>query len=333
MNDLTIAYFSNRLEPKWDWFFNSLRRELNNSSQLFDFEILIIDYWSQFHPEARAAKLNDCIPKDRPWNVHLSPPKPCVWQGYYKLTKNEYFAASNARNTAFCLASAPYVACVDDLSVLMPGWLDNMLHAAQNKYVVMGAYEKVNNLACDGLGKVVYDLLPPTRDAEGKIVNERPGRDSRWGLGSDAGIVKAQWAMLFGCSFGVPLEKALEVNGFEEQCDGQGAEDYDFGLRLHRAGAEMFYNRNIFTVESEEMHHTPGNQKFIRELKMMPFNGETIGSDHVMLRRVQNEERTNTIAQYSNLREIRKSLKRGDGFVAPKEPALDWRDGQPLAEM
>lgn len=320
MKKFTIAYFSSRLEPKWDWFFWSLRRELNNAAELVEFDIVVIDYHAQFQMEKRAEKLNACMPAGRDWEVHLSAPKPTVWQGKHRLTKKNYFAASNARNTAFCLAKNSYVVCVDDVSVLMPGWLNNVLHAVHHNYVVLGAYRKMNELDCDKFGKVTH----------GKMESQ----DCRWEQGSDDGIRPINGDQLFGCSFGCPLEEAMEVNGFDEICDGQGAEDYDFGIRLQRTGLKFFYNRNMLTYESEELHFAKGNEHFTRDSKMTTFGGQQIMSDHVLLNRVRSEiQRKTTLAQYSNLREIRRVLEKGENFPIPAEPAYDWRDGTALSEM
>lgn len=319
MMNLTLAYFTSRKEPHIEWFLTSIRREFGGDYS--GLHVIVVDY--------------HCVNQERKdWLVHklgqeemgsLSvkhvPPKPTIWQGPHRLTKNNYFAASNARNTAFCLCTDNFIACVDDLSVMEIGWLDQVRHAMQHKYLVMGSYKKVYGLKVDTTAAYTFDH-------EKKI-----SWDSRWPGGKETGIVKVTGSWLFGCSFGLPIEWAIKVNGFDEICDGAGAEDYDFGIRLQRAGLKMFYNRNMHTVESEEGHSSEGNEHFIRKAKDMHYNGKTQGSDHVLLYRVLHEARIRTISKEYDLGELRKKVLEGEPFPIMKNPRHDWRDSQLLEEM
>ncbi len=321
MMKITIAYFTARNDPKIEWFFRSLKRECKGDYA--DLDLIIVDFHAEEHGRREAfyaiCSMEMGRQPEENWYRHVCP-KPCAWQGKYKKTKNEHFAASNARNTAFALCRTDYIACVDDLSVLMPGWILQLQHGAQHRYLALGAYKKVINLDVDAQGNAHYEQFPP-------------GVDSRWNNGSDTGIVAAAGSWLFGCSFGIPLESALRANGFDEACDGQGAEDYDFGIRIERTNIKIFYNRNMLTLESEELHHSPGNQKFIREMKMMKWENYDLGSDHVMLRKVQNEyNRCWTTKNDFNLREMRQKVLAGEPFPIPTI-TTDWRTGKPLSEI
>lgn len=315
MQVVDIAYFTSRKEPRFEWFYWSLVRQLNEIPDLIA-RLYVIDY----HAKERSL---DCVSQFNSPRVEKMwvSPKPCVWQGEHRLTKSEYFAASNARNTALALCKGDYLLCVDDLSVLCPGWLTNALHAKEHGYVALGAYRKVKRLQVENGEIKDFDFFSP-------------GNDSRLYLGSPTGAVPASGNMLFGCSFGVPMDLAEKVNGFDEICDAQGAEDYDFGIRLERAGAKIMYNMNMMTYESEELHHVDGNQKFIRQSKLMEYNHQKMGSDHVLLNRLLTENRITTIADHFNLAETRKKiLSQNADFDIPKNPQHDWRDGTPLSEM
>lgn len=318
---LTLAYFTSRRNPHLEWFAASLRREIAREG-FRPRHILIVDFHAdeQGRREETEAALGPIVWDLAPM-VEIIAPKPCVWQGPHRLTTNQYFAASNARNTAFARCREDFIACVDDLSVFAPGWLNQVRHAMEHKYVALGAYKKVLNLRVDKEGGIGFDPYVP-------------GVDSRWNSGAD-GIVMAAGSWFFGCSFAMPLEAALTVNGFDEICDGQGAEDYDFGMRVERAGYKLFYNRNMLTYESEEGHSTPGNQHFIRLSKPMPYDGQyNIGSDHVLLRRVMREtDRVTTISNHYNLRELRNSALAGQPWPIMQNPQHDWRDGTPLSQM
>jgi hypothetical protein len=315
---LTIAYFTSRQDPKLEWFFASLKRETRGS--LNGLQIIIVDYhacerspgWLQDKISYSGVSPLGCI-------IDHIAPKPCVWQGKHKLTKNDYFAASNARNTAFAKCQYDFIACVDDLSALSPGWMDQVKHAQLHKYVALGSYKKVLDLSVSQEGEITHTPFPP-------------GVDSRWNSGGN-GIVNAGGGWMFGCSFALPIEAALKVNGFDEICDGQGAEDYDFGIRLERSGERLYYNRNMLTYESEELHHSEGNHPFKRISKMMQYDGGIIGSDHVLFRMVTRQPRITTLADHYNLRELREKILSGGEFPIPSNPQHDWRDKTPLSEM
>lgn len=153
-------------------------------------------------------------------NILLSYPKPTAWQGKWKTTTQyEYFAAANTRNTAFLLCDTEYIVCVDDLSVLKEGYFKVIEEGSKNKEVLLGAYAKVNDLNVSLEGDFTFN--PKTVKL-----------DTRFGNGVLKGNktrVSGSW--LFGCSFAMPLALAFKIDGFDEACDGQGAEDYDFGIR------------------------------------------------------------------------------------------------------
>lgn len=313
---ITIAYFTSRTDPKIEWFFRSLKRELKGDFQ--NIEVIVVDYYMNVDPNGtRKSWMEKLLEAEgvTGLSVRHVPPKPSAWQGPHRFAKGEHFAASNARNTAFALCRGDYIACVDDLSVLMAGWFTQLRHSIEHKYLVLGAYKKVNNLSVDADGNPNYDPHPP-------------GVDSRWNSGSDSGIVRAGGSWMFGCSFGLPLEYALKVNGFDELCDGTGMEDCEFGMRIERTGCKLFYNRNMLTLESDELHHIAGNQKFIREAIMTK---QGVMSDWAILYGVRDTSKTWTLGNDFNLRDVREKVLRGEPFPKPTKD-FDWRTGKPLSE-
>jgi glycosyltransferase involved in cell wall biosynthesis len=252
-------------------------------------------------------------------------------QGVHKVTKNEYFAASNARNTAFTHCDTDYIVCIDDLTVIKEGWLDVVKWGQQHKYILLGSYSKVKNLTCQKDGSYTFEHFPP-------------GVDSRYNhpLLRNHFAQKVTGSWLFGCSFGLPLELALAVDGFDETCDGQGAEDYDFGIRLERICKEIYYSKQMFTYEDEDLHFSEGNAKFIRESKvltdktLMPQH-KGVASDHAMLRHVLSSG--SQPFQKNHLSEKRAKIRQHDYKVEDDEDVKafiekkDWRDGMPLTEM
>jgi hypothetical protein len=282
-----------------------------------------------WHNAERRLELEQAV-NNRLDYLHI-PPLPSVYQGPFRLTPRDWFAASNTRNTGFVVAKYPYVVFIDDLTVLGPIWLAQVLHAAHHNYTVSGMYKKVKKLVVeDGMAKG-YEEFPE-------------GVDSRWSSGSDGGIVP--WnGSIFGCSFGVPLEAALVIDGFEMACCGSGNEDSDFSIRLRRSGAKMQLNRNMLTLESEEDHHTQefksmatrdrrevirANLPLAYDSYQLPNEAEKYMSDHVLINRVINEARIVPILP-QNIRGIRAKFQETGLVDIPTGPTTDWRDNSPLS--
>lgn len=357
---LTIAYITARAEPMWSMFVDSFCAQ-TTPEQRRDIQVVFVDgkLWYPdakiqatqptmalahhfYHDPKRRFDLERVVAKRFDY-LHV-PPKPCLKQGPFRLTQKDWFCASNTRNTAIIAARGDYLVCVDDLSVLMPGWMAQVWHAAESGYCVCGAYKKVLGL------RVI-----PYMNAQGGEIAGRfpviqyeefpPGVDSRWPHGSDTGIVPWHGSALYGCSFGVRVEDALRVDGFEPACNGEGGEDTDFGIRLERAGVKIFYNRNMLTLESEEGHH--GEKSLPRERRLVTRDRlpdrydsyqvrnqeEKYYSDHVLLNRLVNETERITPLFPENLRAIRTDFLATGMVPIPSGPAEDWRDGTPVSSL
>ena len=347
----TIAYFTNRKNPRFHWFCDSLVRQMW-PEDLAKLQVIFIDnlVWginadvgnrylraagkfpladTRWHNWARRDELAAAV-RGRFEYLHV-PPKPCSWQGPFRYTQEDWFCAGNARNTAIILAEKPYLICVDDLSVLAPGWVDNARHAVQHGYVVAGAYKKL--------------LKMEVNDGHLADHEENPkGVDSRWPHGSATGIVPWHGDALYGCSFGVPVELATTIDGFDAHCDGMGAEDYDFGIRLERAGGKIFYNRNMLTWESEEGHWD--DKSLPRRRKKMPperlpdylraKHPDGLDCDHVMLNRIRSEpSRFAPLSRTTvhSLRSLRHQWAREKLVSIPETCPEDWVDGMPLTQV
>lgn len=294
---LTIAYVTNRLYPCWHWFFDSLANELRATPT--EVRIVVVDQ----HKEDR----------ELPAHVVHVAPKPCVWQGPHRLTTRDYFAAANARNTALCLAPDGWIVYVDDVSVLMPGWLARVRQAMDEGYVACGAYRKVNGL----------DVV----DGVVKSFSDHPhGHDSRWSQGSDTEAVRHGPGILYGCSVAAPVEWFLDVNGWEEKCDGMGYEDSVMGIMLMKKNRELRYDRRMLTLESVELHYQ-GEVAVRVDKKMVAFPD----ASHAILH--QTKTGNGRAQNLFDIRELRQQVLSGSPFPIPTRPAKHWPDGQPLGEM
>lgn len=347
---LTICYVTGRYQPRWEWFCDALVNQV--PAELWpEIEVIFIDgcLWAKgvhepligssdvpfadrsFHDVIRRIELEAAV-GGRFKFVHV-PPKPCAMQGPFRKTSRDFFCASNTRNTGFIVARSPYVVFIDDLTLPMPLWFNQAWHAANNGYVVAGMYKKVLQLEVERGRLLACKEFPP-------------GVDSRWASGSDGGILPWSGSGIYGCSFGVPLELALRVDGFEPACNGSGLEDCDFGIRIERAGGRVMLNRNMLTLESEEDHHTQGFKHVGRQRKLvspdrlpagydnysMPNEAEKYFSDHVLLNRVRNETSRIVPTLPENLAVIRAEYQ-ATGLVPIPTTETDWRDGTPLKDL
>lgn len=298
---LTIAYSTNRREPRWKWFLDSLRRETGGNYD--GIKVVVVDFFQEDRPHSLPSYV-----------THVTP-KPTVWQGKHRLTSKDYFAASNARNTALCLAPDGYIAHVDDLSVLMPGWLGAVREAIKGNYVVLGAYKKVLGLQVDDNGMAAWKEF-------------QSGIDSRWNAGSKYRAVKASGRWLFGCSVAGPVEAFLSINGWDEDADSMGGEDYLCGIMLERAGWQIMYDRRMLTLESEEDHHV--ERPFVRIIKHQPCDASVKLLNHVLH---QGRDKAPNYFGLEGIRPLRNRVLAGEPFPITTIPEHHWPDGQPLREM
>lgn len=319
---LTVAFITAREDPCFDWFCDSLHRELE---QLKGFiktghrpyrgltlpEILFVDLELDYRPEARRSELKKIV--DGRFEYRHVPPKPSSWQGTHRLTKTDYFCASSARNTAFIHTATDYIACVDDLCILMPGFLLRVLMACLPRSVVAGAYFNVDDMVVDN----------------GELVDwTQFEADSRWDLPRTEHSLVISGGGLYGTSFLVPMSMVEKVNGFDEYCDGVGAEDYELGIRLERAGCTIYYDSNMLSLYSRQH---PAKSRAMNRRRKMHTTGEW--TDHYMLNRlVEDTTRYLPLGNWCNIKEQRRRVKAGLPIEHPL-PDRDWVDGQPLAEL
>lgn len=319
MTHLTIAYMTSRRNPQINWFFDSLHRETGGNYA--GIKVVVVDFWADepgIESRLNITRCRHAMP------VHV-PPKPSVWQGKHRLTKADYFAAANARNTALCLAPDGWIAFVDDVSVLMPGWLNAVREAIAGNYIVCGAYRKVNKLVVENGNVVSFEDHPG-------------GHDGRWWKGDDNCAVDCsmypEWT--YGCSLAAPVESLLNIGGYPELCDGAGFEDSPVGFMLannHYAPAGLRYDRRMFTLESEELHgQLP---RFLREdpCKGDPNAKPRDDKSHALLRILKPRTSHPGFFGDEGIRGLRQRILAGEPFPKVGIPEHEWFTGTPLRDL
>lgn len=328
---LTIAYITNRRDCRIEWFFDSLKNEV--AGDWSDIRVVIIDFFAlEKGRRVRIAKAAR-IP------ITHSTPKPSVWQGPHRLTTQDYFAASNARNTALCYAQDGYICYIDDISVIVPGWLSQLREIMDKGQIALGAYIKVMDLKVTN-GQIIsfkgmeaqplddHELQEQYLRAAGSSYPQ--GIDSRLAKTLDFGPITAGGSWMFGCSCAMPVEALLDINGWDEDNDSMGSEDYCAGIMMEFAGYSFRYLPRMMTLESEELHHV--EKPFLRIIK---DDLTEIDASHKMLKMVKDGGRRRAPGYLGDggITKLRQNILNGAEFPVIKIPDCDWRDGQPLSEM
>lgn len=319
---ITICLISARPSPCFEWFFQSLAH--NNYLDEIG-QIIIVDRfaetcdgWSEENVKSAWCKAHESAGKFSSLLDWVAP-KPCVWSGKHRLTPRNHWSASSYRNTGLCYAKGDFIAYLDDRCVLMPTWMDAVREARDKQYVVSGTYSKNSGLivrdgqitACGGsIG------LDPRMEGETDLHRRR----------------KCHGEWLFGCTFGLPLEWMLRVNGFDESWDSVSMEDTHFGKMLENNGFPIYHDGRMKMVEDR----TPAEQdSSCREHDMKRSSKEkhphdTNDKTHTLKRKLWGNKAS---VHPWNLRQIREGILRGDAFPIPQQPTHDWFDGEPLSSM
>lgn len=297
--DLTICYITSRKDHYFDdWFVPSLLSQMKAEDTC---EIALVDLMCGNLSQGWV----------HPGKIHTihTPPKPTVWQGKHRITSKDWWAASNARNTGICLCKTEWIAFCDDRCALTPTWLSAVKRAMEHNYAVAGSYEKVHNLVVEnGLVKSYED--------------KKDGKDVR--LSQVKGPTRCHGHWWFGCTNALPLEWALQQNGYEELCDGLSAEDTLFGVMLENNHRPIYYDPAMKIIEDR----TPG----IADQQMRRTDKGVSPKDKSHAARYRFEK--NLVCEHEpNLRQIRRDVLSGKPFPVPAGPTKDWYDGQLISEM
>ena len=324
----TVLTCTARRIPQWEWMADSL---LNAGIHDHDTEWVVIDAILWNRPEERRAEFAQATERLRGAGVSLvhMPPKACRWQGPARLTKSDYYALSNARNTGLVVAHGDRIIALDDCTVVDSGWLEGHLRWPL-EVLVAGSFFTYRTAT------VVF----------GRVLDGDPGpygEDPRRKQEPEPTRINSGWMYGLDCSF--PLAAALKVNGSDELYDSQGgAEDCDFGIRMERAGYACYWDPRIMIYQILESHEPVyehsgwGMQQPVRRKpkeRIVRRDSASHFANEVLAERLVLDDlgRAEPIGNPFSLFEMREVYQATGKFLGHPFDPIDWRDGQPLREM
>lgn len=320
---LTVAYLTARKVPHIEWFAASLLREVGDHQDAI--RVLVIDFYAEGHRDGDRWTQADADGRNHQTKgafgirgfssaPFISPPIWGVWQGPHRITKDNWWAKADYLNAAIALCRTDWLAVVDDLSVLRPGWLAAAREATAWPGITCGAYRKVNAL-------VVKD-----GDVE-SFVDHPAGMDSRVRFYGLRDISPCPGYRMFTCNFVAPVAALLSVDGFPQMTHGLGYEDCETGKMIERTGVPFRFDPRMMIYESEELHHV--GPTMLRSDPGATPNDKS----HAFIDRASRLLRWPNHFGPGGLAAVRQRVLAGEPLPIITEPSVEWWTGKDLSEL
>lgn len=306
MKSFTVAMITGRKQGEWEWLRDSFLREIDRWGLVASPDVIIVNPHVPFEQPLvmESAPLGERQVKTRP--------KPNIWQGQYRVTKTDWWANSNARNTAICLCKTEWICFFDDRCVLMPGYLDALEAAMDGGYAMAGAYEKRTGMTVEN-GAIRH----------GGIITGKDGREEHCQLNKLAIPLPCGGDWSFGANFALPLEWALECNGYPEIADGLGFEDVLFGLLVVNNGHPIKYDHRAKVVQDR----TPElcGPVYRKEDKGRGVGPQEDEKAWKLLKKFRTAKRAEHTPRFTfDMRDVRRDALAGKAWPVPQK--VDFRD-------
>jgi hypothetical protein len=305
MKSLTICITTSRKEPEIRWIKDSLERQIGADEP----DLLVINLHCK----------NPTFESDYFLPIRTHPPKPNIWQGEHRITKENWWAVSNARNTALCLCETEWICFIDDRCVLQAGFLDAIRSAMVGNYIMAGSYEKRHGMTVEN------GVIKNGGIVTGVDSRETYCRSNNFPMPFACG---GEW--MFGCCILIPLEWALQVNGWpEKRCDSLSFEDVIFGMLIQNSGFPIKFDPRAKIIEDRTPEKLGEPMKRTAK-ERWPHDKED--KAHKTLEWVKTAKRSDNDFE---IRELRAAVQRGEPFpsVDTGKEHLDWFDNQPVKDF
>ncbi len=300
---VTVTLVTKKREPKFEFAFKSLKEQTFR-----DFEYVIIDGYYN----ARKGEIMSLIDKMKfDFSVLYLPDKPSRWKG-------QRFQICNARNTALIFANGQYIVNHDDCTKMPKDWIERHISYLEKGYIVTGSW-------------IGYQF---TFDDEGIVGVYGP--EDRSKIIKEPKEVGAGW--FYGQNSSYPLEAALDINGFDEELDGEmGQEDINLAIRLERKGFKIIYDPTNVTDVHTSTHYY---EKLIPPILKTLKDGKEYPSNILITQRLLDDiGRVFPYGNHFDIKDIRKMVRQYDikhdmkqlyenMEVCVNPDKYDWRDGK-----
>lgn len=320
MVKITVVLVTKRLRPHFEWALESLKRQTFK-----DFEYIIVD---SLHGE-RKEKVKDLVKKlDITFPVLHIPDKPSRWRGIRP-------AICNARNTALIFSNGQYIVHHDDCCKMYEDWLEGHILWLDKGYIVAG-----NWMSYQGI------------DNDGKGIIGTSGWEYRSTIVKSPQVVTGGW--LYGANMSFSVNTALDINGFDEELDGEmGQDDISFGIRAERKGykimydpkccVEYYYNDHGLLMSFDEDSNSNIRKGSPVEFNLAPVNMrlkdgiEHFSNEWLTEKLLDDKGRSSPYGNTIDIRGTREMMKKGKysisemfnmmkGWINPNK--YDWRDNK-----
>lgn len=311
-HSLTVCVITARTEASIGWILDGIESQLREGDQVK--RVVVV---SSAHGLGSAGVVRG-MDEASVIETVFTPPKPTIWQGAHRKTSEDWWAASNARNTGLCLADTEWIWWLDDRLVLADGALAALREAMDQGYAVFGAYEKRHGMKVAD-GKIVEPGVLKGEDdrlkymqAAGWPLDQPVEFGPRWAAG---------WG--YGCCVALPVKWALQVGGFEQAMDGQGFEDVIFGLMLGNCGFPLRYDPRLKVIEDR----TPSQCG-----RVMRKEDKGVSPDDKSHRALELYGKAFQTTNRAQVLQSRAAVLRGEPFPVLLDSETDWWDGERIDE-
>lgn len=294
---LSIGFLTGRERPRLEWALDDIAAQAKPDDEI---QLVVIDAAEHVRTHNVVDDhVRDSLARASMVSLLIVPVRPNIWQGRHRVTASDWWSTAASRNTFLCVAEHDYIAFLDDCCHLGPAWMETVRAAQRSRSVLTGSFEKTRGTVTDH-----------------RLAQFPRGRKDCTG------------AWLYGCTFCLPLEWALHVNGFEEGCDGSAGEDYMFGLMLDRQAKRIDFEPDLHVIQDREV----GDESCVHAFRKMDKGSGLQSKNAIAITRFGSRSRTEFTP---DLREIRARLAAGESWSVPDPNGdhRDWYDGQLIREL